>query len=419
MTLNEKLSDITTKFIEFINGLDTEFSSIKENAKKIATNDSADIRQSAKALQQLSEQLLSTTKKKKDETFLEKSRVSQQIMNQFTGGNMSATYDVSNNLRNIIQKKTNQYERSYNDSVNDFHKPVIGSVWKEVDKWLDELTVNDLFEDDSRSHEVMLTLLDDAAKKILNSLSICLSEFSDKDIVEYETQLANTQLEVKEYLESYSIAGYNLVKPAHQLKDKKNKLINSCVRIETPYQGTYQKKNFRSLIFEMRSLSMMFLLILSTLGIKRTGNSDATKDGSIFNDWIFYASIGLLVVGIISSITNNMDINEERKNDELRKAKERLRAEFKRAINEFASEWKNTLTSNFKSEVAEISTETDKLIREDTKKKSESVVADRIKLNLLSQQLDTKDRNYQELIRKCETWKFQIENTANEIQKSI
>jgi hypothetical protein len=408
----DKLISLKEKFLEFVNGLEAEFSNIKDASKKISTNSTDDVNGSAKKLQELSDLTLLTVKKKKDETFVEKARVTQQVMNQYSNNGMSASYDVSNNLRNLIQKNINHFELSYNETASKFSKPVIGSLWTESSEWLNQInesTIHELH----RSHEVHLSIATDTTESVLSNLQKSLVLFAENDVTALTQKVKAVQQETKEYLESYLIKDYSPNSPKFEFTKKYEELIRSCLRIETPYQGNYTKKNFRSMIFEMRSFSMMFLLLLSSFGI----NQYIAKNESA-KQIVFICSLTLIVVGILVSIAKAQDVKDERLEDEIKKARERIYSEIKRAVSEFISEWKNFILSHFKTEMADISAETDRLIREDTKKKSENVMAERLKLNQLSQVLDTKDRNYQELLRKCESWKLQIDSLSNELQKS-
>lgn len=412
MNGNEKLTTQRDKFLEFINGMESEFGIVKEASKKFAANSNKDIQQVSKELQELSDLTLTTVKKKKDETFVEKAKVTQQIMNQYSSNGMAASYDVSNNLRNLIQKNITHFELNYNETANGFSKPVIGKIWEETKEWLEEINEASLRES-HRSHEVQLSLSKDTSDSIFSKLEKSLIKFAENDTVTLTQKVKEVQKETKEYLATYSINDYSPTEPKFDFSKKYEKQIQSCLRIEMRYQGSYTKRNFRSMIFEMRSFSMMFLLLLSSFGVNKY-----IVDKPQWQFIVFITSICLIVVGILVTFANAQDSKEDRLEDEIEKARERMISEIKRAVNEFISEWKTFVLSNFKTEMADISAETDRLLREDTKKKNDNVVADRLKLNLLSQQLDTKDRNYQELVRKCETWKMQIDSLANEIQKS-
>ena len=412
MNGNEKLTTQRDKFLEFINGMESEFGIVKEASKKFEANSNKDIQHLSKGLQELSDLTLTTVKKKKDETFVEKAKVTQQIMNQYSSNGMAASYDVSNNLRNLIQKNITHFELNYNETANGFSKPVIGKIWEETKEWLDEINEASLRES-HRSHEVQLTLSKDTSDSIFSKLEKSLIKFAENDIVTLTQKVKEVQKETKEYLATYSINDYSPSEPKFEFSKKYEKQIQSCLRIEMRYQGSYTKRNFRSMIFEMRSFSMMFLLLLSSFGVNKY-----IVDKPQWQFIVFITSICLIVVGILVTFANAQDSKEDRLEDEIEKARERMISEIKRAVNEFISEWKTFVLSNFKTEMADISAETDRLLREDTKKKNDNVVADRLKLNLLSQQLDTKDRNFQELVRKCETWKMQIDSLANEIQKS-
>lgn len=412
MNGNEKLTTHRDKFLEFINGMESEFGIVKEASKKFEANSNNDIQHLSKGLQELSDLTLTTVKKKKDETFVEKAKVTQQIMNQYSSNGMAASYDVSNNLRNLIQKNITHFELNYNETANGFSKPVIGKIWEETKEWLDEINEASLRES-HRSHEVQLTLSKDTSDSIFSKLEKSLIKFAENDTVTLTQKVKEVQKETKEYLATYSINDYSPTEPKFEFSKKYEKQIQSCLRIEMRYQGSYTKRNFRSMIFEMRSFSMMFLLLLSSFGVNKY-----IVDKPQWQFIVFITSICLIVVGILVTFANAQDSKEDRLEDEIEKARERMISEIKRAVNEFISEWKTFVLSNFKTEMADISAETDRLLREDTKKKNDNVVADRLKLNLLSQQLDTKDRNYQELVRKCETWKMQIDSLANEIQKT-
>ena len=66
MNLTDKYSALCTKYLDFINGLSQEFSSIKKSSRQFDANQSADIKESFHQLQEFYGQTLETIGKKEN-----------------------------------------------------------------------------------------------------------------------------------------------------------------------------------------------------------------------------------------------------------------------------------------------------------------------------------------------------------------
>ncbi len=407
MGAQEKFCDLKTWFFHFIDGVNGELLDSPEFSKRPDAKSIHDI----KTLKAFSQEILNSIKKKKETTQIEKSKVSIQMMNQLSNNSLSASYEISNTIRTITQKKISHFELSYNDSVNEFSKPVIGRLWIESNDWVNQINEISILES-HRSHETILTLKEQTTNDILNKLKKRFTDFAKNDVSFLNDRIKTAQEEVKTCLHSYDIKDYIMTDINLDFEKKYNDIIRSCIRIDNPYQGSYAKKNFRSLIFEMRSFSMMFLLLLSSFGINHY-IAQNEKSRMI----VYMISLVLIVIGILVTFANAQDSKEERLEDEIKKAKEKMNSEIKRSVNEFILEWRGFINSSFKTAISDISLETERLIKEDTKRKNDNIVTERLKLNQLSQMLDAKDRNYQDILRKCENWQQQIDTLAFEIEK--
>lgn len=408
MNVGEKLSSFISNYSEFLKNLGSEFAPFNE---KIATinMDSGELKEAVSFILNVSSSLLIFLKSKREELLSEKTSISQKLITQFSTNDNSA-FDVSNNVRILIQKKILNFEASLIEKVNGFSRPVVGAIWKKLNQWIeDEIGISSLIVIE-KSHENLLILSKDAVDAIFRKLSEELIKFA-KDTVESLHQcISSTSAEIRELTLMANINAYPTTNIMQLNFHKYETIILSSLRIEMPYQGSMNRKNLRSLIFEMRSFSMIYMLILSSFGV---GRFIAKDDGMKTISYII--SLILLFTGILYTYAKSQDSKEEKLNDELTKAQDRILVETKRGVNEFISEWRSFVLVSLKNSLSEISQFAENEIRRDAKSKSDNLVAERLKLSQQSQMLDTKEKNYQELIKKSETWNGQIILLANEI----
>jgi hypothetical protein len=392
-SLNDKYSLLIEKFKDFINNLDNEFSNLKEKIE----DDLGNISEISK-LAELSENVMSKIKSNQSDTAIEKSNVIEELKAHAGNNPMSMSIEISNIIRNLIQKNISNIDQEYNEIINKFSKPVIGSFWKETNEWIGNFG-EDNFKKTSKSGEVQLTISDDSIENLFSFMEKNFCQFADQNIAFFNEKINNIQTEIDHLLVSKKI-NYTISNLTAGLSIQYGDLIKSVLRFDSPYQGRYPKSNFKKMIMEVRSYSVMFILLLSTLGINR----EAFKDNPIMLNIIYVTSFTLIGIGVLFTYIKIQDTKVDKIEEELRKAKEKINMEIKRALNEFINEWKNTVVSKSKMILFDLSFEIENIVKEDSRNKD----LEKQKLNQLLQELDKKERRLTENYKTGENLKTQI-----------
>lgn len=411
MNLSNKLSILTEKFTDFISGLDNDFEQIKKSASDISFDSTTDLIESYKQLQVTSEEVYLAIKKNRDDSSSRKASIQQELSTASNNNTSSLNSDLANQLRNYTQKSNLLFESNYNESISRQFKPEIGNLWLDSKELVNQITESHLAES-HRSNEIQLTLKSEIVDSILNDLKQRLKNLADNDIEVLNSNISTIQSEVKRQLELKSIKGFNEIEPIFDFAAKLNEILKSSIRIETPFQGSCPKLDFRSIIIEMRSYSIMFILLVSTFHLNKS-------DNEFINTSIVLISAILIVIGALATYTKIQDTRTDKRIDELKKAKEKTTNEIKRGVSDFLNDWRNIVLSSLKTTINDISSEIERTIKEDTAKKQEMSLIEKARLSKELAEVDMLDRKYQEAFRKCESIKTQIDLFKHEIQLAL
>jgi len=401
MTLSEKISNVATKHDEFISGLGEDFASLKKNSQEFLQTEIAASEQVEKILS-FNETTLQKINEIREKVAKNKTEKSNELQQPTLINAPAIATDALNQVRNLTQSCLNGFDFTYSESTSKMLRAKVGTFWIESSKWLETINESSLIKN-SRSNEIQLRTNQDTEKNLY-----VFWEIFFKEIANIDTQMLNgIVIEVEQ--KKKEIAGFEISTDIFILTKKSDAIIESVSRIETPYSGNYPKVNFRSLIIEVRSYSMMFILLVSTLGLNRQFEQN---DSLMFGFYII--SITLIAFGVGATYIKVQDTKVEKLEDEIKKVKERLSAETKRAANEFSTEWKAFIQFMLRGKMNELVAKAEFI----TKKFSNNKIDARQKINLDSQQLDSYDRNLQEHLRKAEAFRIHLQTLKTEISKN-
>jgi hypothetical protein len=407
MMLYNKLMVLNDKFFDFINGLDEEFEQIKLATNKIALNPECNLKEAYRVLREYSEQVFTTLRIKKDEISINKFAISQKLSNLSNINMAASNSELANQLKNFTQKSSSLFESAFADSVNKHLRPEIGDLWLVSKELVNQLTEEDFIES-HRSNEIQLTINDKTIDSILSSIRKNLEKIAENDIGFLNECLSNIQNEVQKQFENNSVEGFRRLIKNFEFPVKYDEILTSSVRIESPFQGSCPKIDFRSMIIEMRSYSIMFILLVSTFGLNKS------KNETLINA-IYVTSLILIVIGAFATYAKIKDSKTDKKADELKKAREKISNEIKRGITEFISEWRSLVLAGFKTAMSEIVAEVERTIKEDLTSRMDKLTKEKTELTKVYAEIDMAEKKYQEAFRKSENLKSQIDLYKHEI----
>ena len=413
MNLSLKYSNLCNRFLDFINGLDDDFISLKVTIKTITESQTDDLPKSIAQLQELNNLFTTIFKGIKEANLKEKSEISEQLLNHSDNSESPSTINVYSPINRLIQTHLKNFDVTYSETTHKFNRPVIGSFWLETNKWLDQIKESNIGKL-KRSNEVVLSISEKTKESLFIFLRTNFTKFVENDVDFYNQRIENAHIEIKNLLESNGIFNYEFPKLEFNLSQKSEDIISSSLRIDNPFQGSYRKVNFRSVILEIRSYTTMFILVMSTLGFNRQfGTNDS------FMQFFYIISFTLLALGILSTYINIQNTKTDTMEAELNKAKINLTNEIKRVVNEFVNEWRSIISRNFNTSLNELSFAAQQIVGEYTeelRKKAQIRMNEKTNLTQLLQQSESKDRGLNIVINKCESFKLQMDTLKNEIQ---
>lgn len=390
MNHNQKYSEVINKFHSFISSIDGEL--INFNQNEINENLKDSIESSIEQLHALSLQVVETIKNKKEENKVEKGNLIEQL-NLYSNSGMASASDLSNLTKNLIQKTITNIELQFSENSSKFAKPVIGSIWSETNEWVEKINES-IFKKETRSSDVQLTISPSTTDELFALLNKRFSLFAESNISAFNKINKKICNEINALLKERNI---NIKKPIAIETDislNYREIIKSSLRFDLPYQGSYPKASFKTIIMEVRSYSVMFIILLSMFGY----NKNSFKDNPSVMTIITIVSLLLIVSGVLVTYTKVLDTKTEKLEEEIRKAKDRILSEIKRAANEFVSDFKNLVLSKYKFVLTEFSSEIDQIIRKDSKIKED----EKQQLNSYLKQLETKERQLGDFLKKGE-----------------
>lgn len=306
--------------------------------------------------------------------------------------------ELVNFARSLIQKKTSNFEYFINNASNKFCKPIIGSFWEENNTLIEKFD-EEYFEKEFRSIEVLLTINKNFSDCFFNNTSASLKKYSDSICKEFNNQIEAVINELNIFLNKKNVSYFKIHSKDYKDIISTKEILKSVLRIDTPYQGSYPKANFRSVIIHVRSYSIMLVMILSMLGL----NSQIRKpeNASIANAF-YIVSVALMVFGILLTYVKMQDAKSEKIEDEIKKVKEKLNIEAKRIVTEFVNELRSFLLSNFRIITADIYNNFDVLVK--------NMESEKQSLNQKLKTLNEEDEGINKLIKIANTQLSEINN---------
>lgn len=277
--------------------------------------------------------------------------------------------------RDFISKTTDRYKRAFEEFISEemfnYFKPKIGLFWQEIDIWIEAATKEDthenegssrkgntqkkyLFEEDKQRasyNDIKLVLRKDVEASFLTFCEAKLSAFSTKILSEGENLLKILVAEIDADKDKKNI-NYEVALSTNLLNfynQKNERIIESVVRIDKPYEGRYPKTNYKNLLMEVRGYSIMLILILSTLRINTNANDDIA--------FIFYTAIFMLIAwGVVDTYFKTKSGKQEQFLKETQNVVEKLNSDFKRIANDYSMEVKGLLSKWFETTLLQITT---------------------------------------------------------------
>ena len=404
----EKYTKFQAGFLEFVNSLDNEFENLNTILETEENIDDLDYRNLIINLKRLNESIFETSKNKKTKIANEKNKIAEQISIYNNSNSSGFISEISGYVRNFVSTTINSFEFAYNESLIRYSKPNYGSFWKPVSEWIEGIKDTSLTKV-KRSSEITLSISKTVEISFEEYLKSSFEEFANNQMKEAKYKIEDTCKQIEEIFKLNEIDGYPIPDINFDISAKINEIISYSVRIDSPYSGNYPKVNFKSLIIEIRSYSMMFILLVSTLGLNR-GQSNTMRV------IIYIVSMTLIAIGVGATYIKVQDNKIEKLEDEVKKAREKLLAEAKRALMDFTNDWKTHLLYNFKASMTFVSQRTEQFIKEYAKNKNETIVAAKNSLGQQLQILDMQDRALQEIVRKCDTFQSQIEILQKDLE---
>ena len=415
MDLNEKYSNLRNECLVFINELDEDiYLEIQQHIEFILNDNEIDLKHGVKQLREFYDQLTSMVNAKKEANNIEKSFIIDQKRKFPSITSSMINSEVFNYIKKLIEKRQSFFDSECIQLANQFKKPKIGTLPKEIEDWLNQITEADFIKE-KKTHETLLSISQSTIESILFKLKTSLDKFASDNFELFNNQTATLHKEIKTYLESHSIEGFEIPdKISYHNKLIYDELIMTCLRFDETFIGKIPKQNFRSIILDVRSYSIMFFLILSMFGVNR----GLLMKNETMNIVFYLFTFILVYIGILYTIKKTQDSKIEKMEEELNKAKDNISKGIKKIIEEFFSEWNTSVKSYFKTIISDISSETERIIKSDTNIKTQKKEDQKQQFDEQLLHINARESNYNKILLSCKNMGYKFNQLEREIEIS-
>ena len=336
--------------------------------------------------------------------------VTQQDANRVkssTGGSREAM-DVMSSVKSIVQESVTSYQKGLKKRFEDLYKTNIGTIWKEMDEWAESL---DELAHEKRTKKVIVTVPEEFKEEYLNHMHEVIHQSLTTDLIILKDTLHQIQNEVDRVLNKHGIKGGS-VNFSYVTDSALNRILESAIRIDRPYQGEGQKKGPMEYFMAIRRYQMVFFMLLSTFG----GAATMLKRRL---EILLPLTIVLLSAGGYFVVTGVKKEREDQDLKDLEKARESLKSEYKRIFSDVQRDWFSTMDENVREQSTKALNKIETVVKGHYEDKAQKLDREKESIQRKSKSLDGKESKLLNLKKAVDTTSMELKKFQMDLRRWI
>lgn len=240
--------------------------------------------------------------------------------------------ELLGDARAVIQKPFDRFQKSASRQLKDLVAQHEGSLWREIDVAAGEL---DHFDVVKKPKSDAVSVPAEFLDPLLNRIEEVLGEACRSSQLRLRDLLRDVKQDMEQLLEERG--GPPVVLHFQELPpDQVDKILGRAVTIQRPYKGDITRKGLMDIFMAARRYQMLFFMIFSAFGLSFIRS---------FTAFTVPAGLMLMAYGFLNVYQGFKQQRAEAEEKELDKARDSLRSELTRAMNEVQKLWDQALSA--------------------------------------------------------------------------
>lgn len=352
------------------------------------------------------EEIISSSQIKKQEHFtaLRLQRQQDLAFAQKKTGTTSAWQ----NKRDMVNNHKDQFERRLNKSFEEDLMPPQGTLYVQVDKLIESL---DYLDEQKKAKGKALIIPESFKENIKTKFQSILTEYCLDFAKESRISTHFIEREINEYFESQNMGVTHLRAEAPTEGDIK-RLISRVLVSERNFEYMIPAKKITEYMMGARMYYMVLMMGASMLGL-----SGAISKNRMY---LLPGIILILGFGIYQMLNTKTKEDEEKMDQQLNNAKESLRSEIKRQLDNFKRNWEKMMDEQYKEPVQTYLRDTERQVNDMNSSSSKSPVADdKIRIQSALNSVLAQERTASEWQRSHMSYNTNFQRIRTELTNSI
>ena len=255
-----------------------------------------------------------------------------------TTGNAS---DILGEARGFMQKQFDIYQKESTKRMQSLVAQFDGTLSQEIEATIKAF---DQFDFEKKPKIFVVRVPAAVQNGLLARTKQILEEAGRADLVAMGEVFRKTQEDVEKLVEAKG--GPPTVVHFHYLPDHElTNLLDRSIRIQRAYSGTLARRGPMDYFMAARRYQMIFFMMFSAFGLSFVRS---------YRQIMVPLTVLLLSFGLLNVINSTRKQEKETQELELEKARELLRAELRRCMNEIDKNWSSVLSNHLTSQQAEM-----------------------------------------------------------------
>ena len=245
--------------------------------------------------------------------------------------------EIIGEVRGYIQKQFDNFQKESANRMQSAIGQFDGSLSQEIEA---SIKAFNQFEYEKKPKTLIVRVPAETQNHLLSRAKEVLSEAGRADLVAMGETFRRAQEEVEKLVEAKSgpptVVHFNYL-PDHELTN----LVERSIGIQRPYSGTLPRRGPMDYFMAARRYQMVFFMMFSAFGLSFVRS---------YRQVMVPMTVLLLSFGLLNVVNSTRKQEKETEELELEKARELLRAELRRSMNEVDKSWSSAMSSHLSSQ---------------------------------------------------------------------
>ena len=325
----------------------------------------------------------------------QKAAVSQQK----STGNAS---DIIAEARGFMQKKFDIYQKESAKRMQSLVAQFDGTLSKEIESTIKAF---DKFDFEKKPKIFVVRIPAGLQSQLLSRAKQVLAEAGRADLADMGEVFRKAQEDVEKLIEAKG--GPPTVVHFHYLPDHElTNLVDRSIVIQRAYSGTLARRGPMDYFMAARRYQMIFFMMFSAFGLSFVRS---------YRQIMVPLTVLLLSFGLLNVINSTRKQEKETEELELEKARELLRAEFRRCMNDVEKNWSSILSNHLSDQQSAVIEKIESTVRSFFEGANRQAAEDKVLQQRQLKGLDQSERKLVEAAKKVQAAPQELEQLSGQM----